>query len=63
MAINGLVADASIVAKWYLRDEDPVAEADALASDWEQGRWELVAPGHFPFEVTGAILRARTSDL
>jgi predicted nucleic acid-binding protein len=64
MASSGLVVDASVASKWYLRDEDLVSQADALLSDWRVGRWDLVAPGHYPFEVTGAILRAgRTGRL
>lgn len=56
---NGLIADASVVVKWYLRDEDLLAEADRLYTDWDRGRWNLVVPGHFPFEVVHAIHHAR----
>jgi len=55
---NGLIADASVVAKWYLRDGDLIAEADRLYADWNAGRWHVV-PGHFPFEVVHAIHHAR----
>ena len=56
---NGLIADASVVVKWYLRDEDLIAEADRLYADWESSRWNLVVPGHFPFEVVHAIHHAQ----
>jgi|SRR5690348_776511 predicted nucleic acid-binding protein len=56
---DGLIPDASVVAKWYLRDEDLVAEADRLYADWHRGRWNLVVPGHFPFEVVHAIHHAQ----
>ncbi|MDQ6831925.1 MAG: type II toxin-antitoxin system VapC family toxin [Chloroflexota bacterium] len=55
---NGPIADASIVAKWYLRDEDLIAEADRLYADWNAGRWNVV-PGNFPFEVVHAVHHAR----
>ncbi len=57
-APNGLIADASVVAKWYLRDEDLIAEADRLYADWDGEHWNLVVPGHFPFEVVHAIHHA-----
>lgn len=56
---NGFVADASVAAKWYLRDEDLLEPADRLLIDWQEGRCALLAPGHLAHEVTHAILRAR----
>jgi predicted nucleic acid-binding protein len=56
---NGIITDASVVVKWYLRDEDLVAEADRLYADWDNGHWNLVVPGHFPFEVVNTIHHAR----
>jgi len=58
MASSGLVVDASVVAKWYLRDEVLLDNADVFQNDWRAGRWEISAPGHFPYEIAGAILRA-----
>lgn len=58
MASSGLVVDASVIVKWYLRDEALLADADRVQDDWELGRWRLTAPGHFPYEVTGSLLRA-----
>ena len=58
MESNGLVLDASVVSKWYLRDEELVDAADGLFARWVDGEWAAVCPGHFPFEVTSAVLRA-----
>lgn len=58
MANDGIVADASVVAKWYLRDEVLLAQADNLLHGWREGRWSLSAPGHSPYEITGSIMRA-----
>lgn len=55
---GNLVVDTSVAVKWYLRDEELLAEADRLLSDWTGGQWQFVAPGHFPYELTNAILRA-----
>lgn len=55
---NSIIVDPSVVAKWYLRDEDLLVEADRLYTDWVDGRVRLVAPGHFPFEVINAIVKA-----
>lgn len=64
LANDAYVVDASVAAKWYLRDEDLLMQADALINDWTDQRVSLVYPGHFPFEVTNALLRAaRTGRL
>jgi predicted nucleic acid-binding protein len=55
---NRLVLDTSVVAKWYLRDEDLLIEADRVFADWTRGQWRLFAPGHFPFELMNTLLRA-----
>lgn len=55
---NRLVIDTSVAVKWYLRDEELLAEADRLFADWTGGRWIFIAPGHFPYELAAAILRA-----
>ena len=59
MESSQLILDASVVAKWFLRDEELLTTADAVRTDWEAGRWSLSAPGHLPFEVGNAILRAK----
>jgi predicted nucleic acid-binding protein len=56
---SGFVADASVAAKWYLRDEELLVPADRFLSDWSEGRLTLFAPGHLVYEVTHAILKAR----
>lgn len=56
--INNLVVDTSVAVKWYLRDEELLNQADRLLADWTGGQWTFVAPGHFPYELTNAILRA-----
>lgn len=55
---NNLVVDTSVAVKWFLRDEELLNHADRLLADWTNGQWVLIAPGHFPYELTNAILRA-----
>ncbi|MGI8552341.1 MAG: type II toxin-antitoxin system VapC family toxin [Dehalococcoidia bacterium] len=59
MAGSDLVADASAIAKWYLRDEDLLTPADQLLADWTQEGLLLSGPGHLPYEVVHSIRRAR----
>jgi len=49
------VVDASVATKWHLRDEDDVASADALLTEFEYGRIELIAPLQIRYEVPNAI--------
>jgi predicted nucleic acid-binding protein len=58
MASNGVVVDASVILKWYLRDEDLLSEADQLLLDWRIGRLVLVEPVHVGHEVGHSLLRA-----
>ncbi len=55
---TSLVGDTSVAVKWYLRDEELLAQADRLFADWTGGQWTFIAPGHFLYELTNAILRA-----
>jgi predicted nucleic acid-binding protein len=55
---GNLVVDTSVAVKWYLRDEELLIQADRFLADWTGGRWLFVAPGHFPYGLTNAILRA-----
>lgn len=55
---NNLVVDTSVAVKWYLRNEELLVQADRLLVDWTGGQWTFIAPGHFPYELTNAILRA-----
>ena len=58
MASNGVVVDASVILKWYLRDEDLLSEADQLFLDWRGGRLVLIEPAHVGHEVGHSLLRA-----
>lgn len=52
------VIDASVVIKWHLRDEQHVAEADAVLAGLHRGETLLVAPDHLRYEVPNAIRTA-----
>lgn len=58
MASNGVVVDASVILKWYLRDEDLLSEADQLLMDWRGGQLVLIEPVHVGHEVGHSLLRA-----
>ena len=53
------VVDASVAAKWHLRDEADVAAADAVLADFVAGHLDLLAPSHLRFELLNAINVAR----
>jgi predicted nucleic acid-binding protein len=55
------VVDASVAAKWYLRDEDHTAPSLALLGSYEQGVTPLSAPHFIRYEVTRSLLRAGQS--
>ena len=50
-----LVVDASVVAKWHLKDETLAEEALRLLEDFTYGKVELLAPDHIRYEVANAI--------
>ena len=50
-----LVVDASVVAKWFLADEEYVAQAEALREAWKHDEVDLVAPAHIRVEVPRAL--------
>lgn len=52
------VVDTTVVSKLYLRDEEWVANADALFAKFERGEVELVAPRLLKYEVPAAIRNA-----
>src|SRR3989304_2548442 len=52
------VVDASIAAKWYLRDEDHVAPALALLRSYQHGNTALAAPHFIRYEIARSLLRA-----
>jgi predicted nucleic acid-binding protein len=49
-----IVVDASVVAKWYLREEWR-PNAISLRNDYVEGKINLIAPSIMPFEVLNAI--------
>ncbi len=56
------VIDASVVTKWHLQDEDDSAVADALLTDFREGRVVLLAPNHLRYEVASVITNAVRTD-
>jgi predicted nucleic acid-binding protein len=52
------VVDASIVGKWYLNDEELVAEASSVFTDYAEGRIDLIAPGHMRYEIPALLNKA-----
>src|SRR5690242_8098180 len=52
------VLDASVAAKWYLTDEQFVAESRVLFDRFVDGSPALVAPLHIQYEVPNAIIVA-----
>lgn len=53
------VVDASVVTKWYLRDEEYMDKATNLLLDFTQGENYLLAPSFIQYEVANAINVAR----
>jgi predicted nucleic acid-binding protein len=56
--IPRFVVEASVVARWHLRDESYIVESDIVRDDFAAGRMDLVAPDILRYEVPSAILRA-----
>lgn len=52
------VIDASVSLKWALDDEDGVTEAVALRDDAIAGRFEMVAPSLWLYEITNGLVTA-----
>jgi predicted nucleic acid-binding protein len=52
------VVDASVAAKWYLKDEDHIAPSLALLYSYEHGVIPLAAPHFIRYEVARSLLRA-----
>ena len=53
-----LVVDASVIAKIFLKDEDPRAVARTIALSFASGVLDLIAPEIILYEVPSAILNA-----
>jgi predicted nucleic acid-binding protein len=59
-----VVVDASVCLKWALDDEEAVAQAVALRDDALAGRFRLVAPSLWLYEViNGLVVAARMNRL
>ena len=56
---DGVTVDATVAAKWYLRDETLRDDALYLLQDIFASGMPLLEPAHMPAEVGNAILRAR----
>jgi predicted nucleic acid-binding protein len=52
---EALVVDASVAAKWYLRDETDVEQADLLLTRFTTGELVLVAPEQIRYEIPATI--------
>ena len=50
-----LVADASVIAKWYLTDEESSTAAVALRTAFVEGRVSIAVPDLMCYEVANAI--------
>jgi predicted nucleic acid-binding protein len=55
VSIKRIVIDASAALKWQLRDEEAVAQADAVVEDFLAERLELIVPTLFDYEITNAL--------
>jgi predicted nucleic acid-binding protein len=53
-----IVIDASISLKWALNDEEAVASAVALRDASLRGKFEMIAPSLWVYEVTNGLLFA-----
>src|SRR5687767_8584463 len=52
------VVDASVAAKWYLRDEEHREQANHLLARLSAGRAVLAAPVQIRYEIPSAIVAA-----
>lgn len=57
-----VVVDASIAIKWFLNDEDHVAESLAILAAIGSGAIVASAPDHIRYEVANALRRAVRSN-
>jgi predicted nucleic acid-binding protein len=62
MASNGefrrFVVDASVAAKWVLKDEPDTHSAETLLADFRESRIQLIAPEQISYEVPSAVRNA-----
>ena len=57
-AARHLVVDASVSLKWALDDEESVSQAVALRDAALDGRWQMVAPSLWLYEITNGLVTA-----
>lgn len=55
---RSVVVDASVALKWVFDDEDATDQAVALRDDAIDGRFRLVAPSLWLYEVTNGLVSA-----
>lgn len=55
MSGKTIAIDASVVLKWWLRDEEATAEADNLQDDFLDGKLKLIAPALLDYEVANVL--------
>ena len=56
--LNALVVDASVAAKWHLRDEQDASRSWELLQAFLNGELALIAPSHIRYEVPSSITAA-----
>jgi predicted nucleic acid-binding protein len=56
--LSALVVDASVAAKWHLRDEQHATAALALLTHFTAGQVALFAPEHIRYEVAATLTSA-----
>lgn len=57
-----LVVDASVAAKWHLRDEEGAADALAILTRFVNGELALVAPDHLRYEIASTLTVATLGE-
>jgi predicted nucleic acid-binding protein len=55
---EALVLDASVAAKWHLKDEEDADRAILLLNQFVAGRVALWAPSHIRYEIPSVITHA-----
>lgn len=56
---QSFVVDASVVTKWYLRDDEYMDKAASILLDFAHGRNYLLAPSFIQYELANAVNVAR----
>ena len=53
-----IVVDASVAAKWLLRDEEHLMQADAILRAYDEGTLTLYAPRQIDVEMAAVLRKA-----